>query len=463
MGGEGESPRTDPTPGRGWLRAAGHASPWSLAFVLFAAAALSARLLSLVSRYAVNVFFMDQWDFNDATLFERHSLWEMFRWQHGPHRQGLGALVTYFLEPSFRWNSRDDSFLACMTVVLATLCALALKKRLSGEITPWDLCIPLIFLTPLQYEALLITANLSQGPLPLLLLLAYCAAWTLPGPRLRYPLVLLINFVAIHTGYCFFLGAITPVALLLDYWLGTREAHARKTYLFAGLAVSGASLALFFAGYTYKTEVDCTPNLLTAPWAFAKFLLLMFANVVGAKQSSLWSLLAGGALAAAMAAALFLSLRRLARRTAPHRSAAWSAAILIGFTLLFAANAAYGRSCLGLGSAQQSRYIIWMEPGLFGLYLLLQALVPKGLKTGLLLMLAATLAGTVPLRREDRSILEFVSSAKRNWSACYRESEDIRGCNHRVGYGVYPAATAKLKAKLDFLRITRQNLYAPQP
>src|SRR5215470_7716019 len=80
--------------------------------------ALSARLLILISQYAVNVFFMDQWEFNEATLFQKHTFWEMFRWQHGPHRQGLGALLSYLIEPHFQWNSRTYSFLAGGFIIL---------------------------------------------------------------------------------------------------------------------------------------------------------------------------------------------------------------------------------------------------------------------------------------------------------------------------------------------------------
>jgi len=448
----------DRTSARKYAAPAGPGTWWSELLVLCAAGALAARLFFLTSRYAVNVFFMDQWDFNDPTLFAPRSLWEMFRWQHGPHRQGLGALVTYLIEPHFQWNSRCDSFIAGILVALATLFALALKKRLSGAITLFDVAIPLIFLTPLQYEALFITANPTQGPLPLLLLLTYCAAWTVPSLGLRYTLVLLINFAAIHTGYCFFLGVITPVAVVLDYWLAARAAPARKACLAIGLAASLLSLWIFFTGYVFKTEVDCAPDLFTAPWSFTRFLLLMLANVFGVKQSWGWSLAAGAAVAGALGAVLVLSLRRLVKGGA-GRSTAWTVAILTGYTLLFAVNAAYGRSCLGPDPAQQSRYVIWMGPGIFGLYLFLASLPATRLRSALLLVLTAALAGTVPLRREDRSILEFVSAAKRNWASCYLELEDIRGCNHRVGYGVYPAATPELKAKLDFLKETRQNLY----
>jgi len=38
--------------------------------------------------------------------------------------------------------------------------------------------------------------------------------------------------------------------------------------------------------------------------------------------------------------------------------------------------------------------------------------------------------------------------------------EEIRGCNHAVGYGVYPNTDRDLKGKLEFLKQTKQNLYA---
>src|SRR5262245_60355565 len=110
-----------------------HSRPrWEFIVVFAAFAALSTRLMVLISQYAVNVFFMDQWDFNEATLFQKHSLWEMFCWQNGPHRQGLGALLTFLIDPLFRWNSRTESFFVGAIIILATGCALWLKRRLFG-------------------------------------------------------------------------------------------------------------------------------------------------------------------------------------------------------------------------------------------------------------------------------------------------------------------------------------------
>jgi hypothetical protein len=128
--------------------------------------------------------------------------------------------------------------------------------------------------------------------------------------------------------------------------------------------------------------------------------------------------------------------------------------------LLFSVSTAYGRSCLGPEVAQISRYVIWMEPGILGLYFFLGSRPRSLLKKAALSVFAAALLLTVPLRRDDRKILEFVSTAKRNWKACYLQFEDIRGCNHAIGYGVYPNLDRNLKGKLEFLKRTKQNLYA---
>src|SRR5215467_13690628 len=93
------------------------------------------RFFSLISNYAVNLFYWDQWDFDEANLFETHSVWQMFTWQHGPHRQGVGAVLAWLVEPFFRWNSRTESFLVGGIIAGAALLALLLKHRLYGQMS----------------------------------------------------------------------------------------------------------------------------------------------------------------------------------------------------------------------------------------------------------------------------------------------------------------------------------------
>lgn len=348
-------------------------------------------------------------------------------------------------------------------VILAALCALWLKQRLFGALTVFDVCIPVIFLSPLQYETLFITANVAHGPLPVLLIVLYCLVWTVTNLPLRYSLVPLINFVAIYTGFGFFLGVITPIALLADFWLHFRHRKNGVIYFAVSFVASILSMASFFIHYTFQTSVDCAPNLFSAPWSFTQFLLLIFANLFGVKGASAFPLLVGAVILSALLAALCVAIKTIFNRTAAERSVAWSVAILMAYSLVFAANAAYGRSCLGPQVAQVSRYVIYMELGLLGMYFALLLLPKSPSRFAALLVFAAALLGTVPIRQQDEKVMQFVSGAKQKWRACYVSAEDIRECNRAVGYGVYPTVTLELKAKLDFLKRTKQKLYADLP
>ena len=436
---------------------------WKYAVVAASCIVLSVRLFELISNYAVNVFFSDQWDFNDAPLFQEHSLWEMFRWQHGPHRQGLGAVLAHFVEPRFGWNSRSEAFFVGILVVTATLCALWLKARLFGAISFFDVCIPLLFLNPLQFETLFMTANLAHGPLPLLLLLLYCLAWTIRRLPVRYGLVLLINFLTIYTGFGLFLGVITPIAVAADYFLELKDVPAGKAYLFVSLLVSLASLGSFFIHYIFQTAADCSPNFLRDPWSYLQFTFLIFANLLGVQGVDLFPLIIGAIVVATMGAGLALSLRGLWTQ-GKTGSAHWAAAILITYSLLFNLNAAYGRSCLGLIAAQASRYVIYGDMGLLGLYFFFLTVRKSDRQRSLLFVLTGALVATIPIRQHDASTMGYYASGKAAWRSCYLSLEDIQQCDQFTHFQVYPRPERNdLKHKLEFLKRTKQNLYSDLP
>ena len=171
---------------------------------------LTERLFRLVDHYAVNVFFSDQWEFNDATIFQQHSIWQIFTWQHGPHRQGLGGVLAKLLEPYFQWDSRIESFLILGIFVFAGVLALWLKRRIYGSFEYYDLVIPSLFLTATQCEVIFGAANLAHGSLPLLLVVIYCLAWTVRSLILRFAVILVVNFLLIFTGFGLLMGLITP-------------------------------------------------------------------------------------------------------------------------------------------------------------------------------------------------------------------------------------------------------------
>lgn len=430
---------------------------WQPLFVIAIFLVLAVRLFRQVSRYAVNIFYWDQWIFNNATLFERHSLWEMFRWQHGPHRLGLGALLSNLLEPHFRWNARSEAFLATAIVFVAALLALYLKTTLYGALSLSDIAIPIIFLTPAQYESLE-TPDFAHGPLPLLLLVLYCLALTCERAATRYVLVVLVNFLAIYTGFGLLIGFITPLWFVFEYQ-SRRANHEGCNLVLIPLALSLASLASFFSGYTMAPSVDCFSVEPGSPAGYLNFVVLMLSHFFGGRHTrSIAALLLGGIVLGTM---LFV-LVRLGMHLKQSRNYAAKDVVpmlLVGYALFFCVVCAYGRTCLGPIAAFGSRYTEYVALGVLGLYFysLGGGRAQKAVLRSLVVML---LLGSV-WTHEDSAAMQYDHDVKDRWRSCYLETEAIQECNQAVGHWIYPfAEQTDLKKKLRYLKQTKQNLYS---
>ncbi len=433
----------------------------ALAFVVYAA-----RMFLLISRYAVNIFFSDQWDFNDATLFHHHSLWQIFTWQHGPHRQGVGGLFEKLVDPVFLWNSRTESFFVGGVIVTAAISALYLKRRLFGGLSVTDIVIPAILFTPTQWETLFVTANFAHGPFPLLLLLLYCLSWTLRKRELRYSLVLILNFFTIYTGFGLFLGVLTPALLALDYWSRTPASRLPRTHFAAALLVALLSFGSFFLGFTFNPAADCFSFQAMRFKVYAAFVDLMFASQFSIKGTHGIYLILGGIFLAAALITLAVAVFRLLRRQTGEVAESGSADQLVilaitAYSLLFCLNVAYGRQCGGLLLALSSRYVIYVEPAMLGLYFqflnVRQQYVRKSLLFGFLL------AVVVASFRADRPEMEHIRSIKQTWKTCYLQTEDIQQCDKAAGYpihGTTPVEPGHLLEKLQYLKRTHTNLYS---
>jgi hypothetical protein len=426
---------------------------------------LTVRLFRLIFKYAVNIFFNDQWDFNDATLFQKHSIWEMFTWQQGPHRQGLGALLEKLIEPHFRWNSRIESFVVGGVVVVAALCALYLKKRLYGHFSTSDVLIPAVFFIPGQFETLFATANFAHGPLPLLLIVLYCLVWTIPKTLSRYVLVLVINFVTIYTGFGLFLGVLTPILLVLDYLVSAPDLRLPRAYLLCAVAVSLVSFGSFFIRYKFDTGSDCSPFQPLTPKYYVAYMALMFSNFFGFKEGSAFQQLVVGITALiALLISLLFSTWQLVRSQSfnlPDIRCKRSLVVasLIAYCLLFCGMTAYGRLCSGLWTAHAPRYVIYLELGVLGLYFQVLNILRTGVRRLLLgALLISVMAASYYTNRIE---MQYFWVVKQQWKSCYLQIESVDQCNRAVGFPIYPpAGNQRLQQKLDYLKQNRLNLFA---
>jgi len=424
---------------------------------------LGARFFGLIRQYAVNVLWYDQWDFDDATLFQHHSLWEMFRWQHGPHRQGLGALLQKLVEPWAHWDGRYEAFVIGAIIFTAAVLALLLKVRLYGKLGYSDAIIPLLFLTPLQYETLVVTPNPAHGALPSLLMVLYCLCWLIRSYRWRYICVLLSNFLLIYTGFGIFIGVVTPALLALDYYANTRYLSPEYRWgTAAALAISIASLASFFVHYKFNPAVDCFSPAPKNPVMYAWFVAIMFACAEGLKILSITlATLIGSVALLMLVVGLLITIKRLLARESETWPRDAAIAALLAYCAVFCLNTAYGRLCLGLAGAGSSRYTPYVVLGFFGLYLYALSTHSRNLRVSLVLVLLVfAMLSERPLNRSDSWELEYLSNRKGVWRECYLARHDIHTCDALTNFQIYPSpGDTRLQEKLDFLERNHLNLY----
>jgi len=426
-------------------------------------AALAIRLFRLTARYAVNVFFWDQWDFNDATLFEHHSLWEIFRWQHGPHRQGLGGILAALVEPWFRWNSRSEAFVAAGIVVLTGLCLLYLKYRLFGSLAWTDAAIAMIVFSPAQWEALWNTVNFAHGTLPVLLIVLYCLAWTWRNERAKYAAIVALNFGVLYTGFGFFMGLLTPVLLAAQLWEDRAKSLATRFYLLSSTMAAAVSLASFFVGYRRGDASGCESLFSSPPADYVRFFDLMFATPFGIRGAGLAAGIAGGVALAAVAAIAAVSWKRVLGHSGNRRSLHVVLAILSAYSILFSVATTVGRTCIGVESAHSSRYSNYKQLVVLSLYFAALSWRPPRWRLSPAALIPILLIPSIFTSSSDAEDMVGFHQLKADWRACYLSGRSAEDCDDEDG-AIYPdPERTHLRQKLDYLRATRQNLFADAP
>jgi hypothetical protein len=447
-----------------WVRSRALLTPWLVALAILSSVVVMAyRFFALINTYAVNLLYFDQWDFY-GPLFREQGFWELFSFQHGPHRQGLGSIVIQIVAGLTAWNSRADAFTVGAIIASAMLAAFYLKRRLFGELTLADAIIPLIFLTIAQYESLVITPNPAHGALPLLLVLSSALAWGLQPALARYTAIIILNFLLIFTGFGLFMGLITPALLALDAFQQARtdRGNAWVPPLVA-LALALMSIYLFTIGYVFQPAITCFEFPHQRPWEYPWFVGLMLARFLGVSYdpaSALASIL-GCTLIILMVGVLAYHLFILIRSGVRARGTSTVIAILIGYSLLFCMNTAIGRICAGMESSQASRYLTLLIPAFFGLYLHILTLCRMPVRYVALALCIALLL-PLPLQAKDAKLIQGFTEGKQRWKACHLETERIDHCGRVSGLTIYPAPP-ELKARLAYLKQHQLNLFAEQP
>ena len=432
------------------------------AFLLWAAISLlSMRLFAFVDEYAVNVPYWDQWDFL-TPFFEGAGLWDRIRWQHGPHRQGLGAILLSVVYPLTDWNIRYECFVSACLLVLTCMVYLWTQKRLWGRWRITDLVIPLIFLSLLQSELFTGAPNPSHGPLPALLIALIAITLTIKNALLRCWVLGALSIVSTYTGFGFFNGLILPLWLLWEtLTLHQSGASGRQIYsAFAATCVATFGTASFFWGYQDQPAIACFEFPHRNPFEYIKFAALMVGRTWGSTSSAV---LEGRnpektALVILEFAALLGVWGYSCRRVISRRQIPGDKVILYlsSFTLIFVCFTAIGRVCGGMIFTLSSRYLPYTNPGVLATYLsLILWLQPSILKKGLLTILLCLL-----IYKESHfnaANAEFINmrDGKVSWIQCFMSVKDITRCNGETGFKMRPSDDPKVLS--DKFRYLEKN------
>ncbi|MDQ5977319.1 MAG: hypothetical protein QG602_291 [Verrucomicrobiota bacterium] len=415
------------------------------------------RLAGLVRATAVNVPFQDQWDLL-RPMFAGDGWWAAFRWQHGPHRQGLGGVINGLLYQATNWDVRAESWAAVAVLGCAALAAIVLARRLRGRPHWGDAAFPLIFMSPVHWETMILTPNLAHGILPVLLVLLLALAWTartLPGRLVGAGVV---GSLCLFTGFAF-CAAFLSAGLAMLLILRPSGSETERRAALALLVIFALALVAFGWGYRWDPAVPGWRFPVEAWWDYPRFVALMFSSLLGWRAMGAGPVVLGGLFLGPVLLAFAWSGRELwARRDGPAVRAVW---LLTGTSLAFASFTAIGRLPVNIEAAFMWRYLPLLTPAVAGLLIWAGVVVrPSWRRGGALLGLAvgAVVWGNFTPERHAAVIAE----AKHRWIDAYLATRNLGAANQAADFYVYrgdpesPAIAERLRwleqNRLSFFR-----------
>ena len=395
------------------------------------------RLYRLVANNAVDIPYGDQWD-TLTPLFDGKGPLSAFFQQHGPHRLGLGGFVDWYLYQATGWDVRSESWACLVVLVLATVLAIGLSVRLRGRLSWHDAAFPLILLSPVSWETMLLTPFLAHSILPLFIVISLALAWASPAGKWQFTAIGLMGSMALFSGFGF-CAALATFGLSLLQIARPAAASPSRLWQLLPAALFLVSLGIFLYGYTWNPAVPGWRFPVPNWWDYARFPALMFTSLLSWRAITPLSTAVGGViLALCLAAWIRATLFLLKRQESPRARAVW---FLITTTLLYAGFTAIGRLPTGIEAAFMWRYTPLMMPAICGLLLAAEekTFLPQAvpyLRTGIGL-LGLLLAGAIWSSPQSMHNAEAIAFAKRTWVASYLKTRNLEAANAASTFWTY--------------------------
>ncbi len=435
----------------------------SFAALLLLFAGLAWRQHRFVDRYSANVMVMDQWDFYKPMAGT--TWWGDFDEQHGPHRMGVGMLLTRKLADISHMNTRWDSFAVSFLLMGATALAMALAW-LCGVRQPLAmLAIPLLFLNRRQYQHFVTGTDISHAGMPMFMFMLYCLCWFVRLGSLRLILLTVLTFCLIFTGFGIFVGVITPVILFIEAVQSARAKQYLRCLMIVGsLVLVGASWGLFFSNYNFAQATANTNVMQQKPTDIVNLFAAMLANNFAIRGDDQTVVLFGLAVAAILTCLCAYHGLRLMVNGVLNERRSVVIFCLSAYTLIYCADTAAGRAYLGWrAAAGASRYITLMVPGGLAILLQLATLKPVKMALGLSVAYAVFIAwGSLALTTTELADVNQFHDGLLRWKDAYLMTHDDVAATKQSGFVLYPTPGA-ISDRLVYLEQHHLNMFYNPP
>jgi len=395
------------------------------------------RLGIFVWNNAVDLPFEDQWVLL-TPLFKGQGPWDYFLFQTIPYRQGLGGVIEWFLYGATGWNVCADAWAATVVLASATIAAIALAARLRGHLSWSDAAFPLLLLSPIHWETMILTPSLAHSILPLLLIFLLAHAWLSTNPAIRVSTVGALGTLILFTGYGVCCAPVS-IGLALLLWLrpGTKGAKTNRSQAGLILLILGGAVIAFAHGYQWGGGVPGWRFPVPNWWDYPRFCALMFTSLIGIRAISATTVAIGATMLILVLGAFVMATVKIWRgEVTAGAKTVW---VLTGSSLAYAMFVAIGRLPFNLEAAFMWRYITLMTPGVCGLAIAAEGwaisrskVMQRYIAIGWIIFAGIIWANFLP-----EQYGAAIAKGKRAWVASYLRTRDLRTANKEADCDVY--------------------------
>ncbi len=379
---------------------------------------LSVKLLYFIKQQAVNLLYSDHWTYLKPLLEDQGAL-SRFTYQHGPHRQGLGFLISGYLLEISNWNTNLDSYFMGIVLILSNLAFLYLLRLLNGKISITDFIPSILILSPLHYETILLAPNSSHSIVPFFLIIISCFGFIIKNKIIANIYTLVLAYLLLFTGFGVFAGLILFAIVNVRYILLILK---QRDILLCLSGLLFTCLSLFHYFFTYNIHFATYDFTLNAPTGseYLRFLCFLWAGVFQIRPP--FALIIGALVVSSMVFALLLNIYQLKKSLAISNQISL---YLIVSALIYTIATTTGRISTGEDFAQGSRYMTLAITGILGIYILISSLKNFHLISFFNFILFVFSLNNINLDTTHKEVLEGFQNIKRRFLTAYSPNKTL--------------------------------------